>query len=75
MSNTTTSKGIEWVTVAASADGGVRIMGLHRSKPAADRYARKNGGWAVSTPSPRTDDLALRIGDRCRVDNGMCLPL
>jgi len=70
---TTITKGIEWVSVAASAHG-IGIMGLHRTRAAADRYARRNGGYVASTPVPRHPDLALRVGDLCRVDGGMVVP-
>lgn len=69
----TISKGIEWVVVGASV-AGVGILSLHRTRTAADRFARRNGGYVASTPIPRKPELALNVGDRCRIDNGMCLP-
>lgn len=65
---TTISKGIEWVVVE---DGVIRR--LHRSYRAACR--RRGNGYVAATPVPRVDALALRVGDRCRIDCGMVLPL
>lgn len=69
MKTTTISTGIEWVVVTP-----VNVLSLHRSRDAAERSAKRLDGYVVAAPTPRHPDFALRVGDRCRIDNGMVLP-
>lgn len=67
--STTVSHWVEWIVVAEG-----RVAGLYHTRPKAEQRAGYDG-LVAAPPSRKLPELALSIGQRCRVDKGEVLPV